>query len=852
MAQVPNVDVEFDGDGVTSILDFDFPYQKQSEIFVSVDGVNVAYTWLAGNTHSVQVLPAPALGTRVRIYRSTLAYVPLHVFAAGVPFLPRYVDENNRQMLYVVQEGIDTSNTAAADAQEAIATADAATLVADQALVNSQTAISTADQAVVTANAAVVTANEADANADQAVVTANEAKAQAAAADGKADDAVEKAEAAVVTANDAKVTAEAIADTADAAFLAAGNAVVTADNALIIAQGIDAKATQALSNSVTAREESAEALATANAIDGKAQTALDDAAAAVVTADDAKATAEAIDGKAQTALDTANTANTTAGRAETKADAAVVTANEAKDASDTNATRIEQVAVIADAVTDAVDLLTPRVETNEVDIAGLLQANTPRVPSKIQSGHSCVVVLVEGQLWSAISNNSVYNNGGGGLGPNGSSGYFGVERFRRVPIPDISPIVDFGIFGYSGWALCANSNLYVWGHNAFGQLGLGHTTQQGVATLSRANVEAVYTSPSNMGFDAAYNKLMVKDKVSGNILAVGYNGNGQLGLGDATNRSTWTVTWDATVRGPVKTVYNLGNGYGAAVILTTDNRMFVTGYNGHGQLGVGGATINTWTEATAAWGGASAIAQITEIGGGFGYTDSATYSQSYMAVLYKGVGVRTCGNNSFGSIGNGTTTSVGVPYNVPLPSPPQSWMVSGGGVGTIHVLCADQNVYTWGYGGSGNTGTGRAAGNEVSPIRVTGFPGPVRALLTNGCDRNVWSYRLPLFAQLVDGTIMSWGTNGFGEGSVGDNVGSISPRRTLYHLLDADGKPLVALKLANLVGATAETGGSTSVLFTERGYVYVTGHNGQQQITNNTSSTEAVPITIVPPWRQRT
>lgn len=851
MAQVPNVDVDFDGDGTTAIFDFDFPYQKQSEIFVSVDGVNVTYTWLAGNTHSVQVLPAPALGTKVRIYRSTLAFVPLHVFAAGVPFLPRYVDENNRQMLYVVQEGIDTSNGAAAEAIAATEAARLATLTANDALSKSEQAVSTADQAVVTAGQAVTTANDADAKADQAIITSNEAKVQAGEADVKADDAVEKADAAVVTANDAKATAEAIADTADAAFIAAGNAVVTADNALNIANSIDAKATQALTNSTTAAADAAEALSTANAIDGKAQTALDDAAAAVITANGAKATAEAIDGKAQTALDTANTANTTASEAETKADDAVTTANEAKTASQTNATRIEQVAVVADDATDALNLLTPRVTENELDIAALLQANTPRVPSKIQSGHSCVVVLVEGQLWSAISNNSVYNNGGSGLGPNGSSGYFGVERFRRVPIPDISPVVDFGIFGYSGWALCANSNLYVWGYNGYGQLGLGHTNQQGVATLSRANVEAVYTTPSNMGFDAAYNKLMIKDKLTGNILAAGYNGNGQLGLGDATNRSTWTVTWDATVRGSVKTVYNLGNGYGSAVVLTTDNRMFVTGYNGHGQLGVGGTTITTWTEATAAWGGASAIAQITEISGGFGFSNTQVYSQSYLAVLYKGVGIRTCGNNSFGSIGNGTTTSVGVPYNVPLPSPPQSWMVSGGGVGTLHVLCTDQNVYTWGYGGGGNNGTGRSSGNEVSPIRVTGFPGPVRALLTNGCDRNVWSYKLPLFAQLVDGTIMSWGTNGYGEGSVGDNVVSLTPRRTLYHPLDVDGKPLVALKLANLHGTTAESGASTSVLFTASGYVYATGHNGQQQITNNTSSTEAIPITIVPPWRRR-
>lgn len=130
MAQVPNVDVDFDGDGTTAIFDFDFPYQKQSEIFVTVDGVNVTYTWLAGNTHSVQVLPAPAIGTKVRVYRSTMAYVPLHEFSAGVPFLPRYVDENNRQLLYATQEAI---NSTAGDAARALLVAAEARVVAERA-----------------------------------------------------------------------------------------------------------------------------------------------------------------------------------------------------------------------------------------------------------------------------------------------------------------------------------------------------------------------------------------------------------------------------------------------------------------------------------------------------------------------------------------------------------------------------------------------------------------------------------------------------------------------------------------------------------------------------------------------
>ena len=129
MAQVPHTEVFMDGDGVTTIFDFDFPYQNKTEVFVSVNGIDTTYVWLAGSEYSVQVTPAPALGAKLRIYRSTMAYAPLHVFDAGVPFLPRYVDENNRQLLYVSQEAI---NSTAGTAAEALLVADGAKVIAER------------------------------------------------------------------------------------------------------------------------------------------------------------------------------------------------------------------------------------------------------------------------------------------------------------------------------------------------------------------------------------------------------------------------------------------------------------------------------------------------------------------------------------------------------------------------------------------------------------------------------------------------------------------------------------------------------------------------------------------------
>lgn len=110
MAQTPATEEKYTGDGVTTVYQFEFPYQKESDVFVSVNDMNVPFTLLPGSIAQVQLVTAPPLGADVRVYRNTPAYTPLHLFDSGVPFLPRYVDENNRQLLYAFQEGIGEFN----------------------------------------------------------------------------------------------------------------------------------------------------------------------------------------------------------------------------------------------------------------------------------------------------------------------------------------------------------------------------------------------------------------------------------------------------------------------------------------------------------------------------------------------------------------------------------------------------------------------------------------------------------------------------------------------------------------------------------------------------------------------
>jgi hypothetical protein len=115
MAQTPSTWADYVGDGVEDTFQVTFPYQKQQEVFVTVDGAPAAFTFISAGW--VQLAVAPANGAAIRVQRSTEAFEPRHEFENGVPLLPRFIDENNKQFLYVVQETVNETVGVAANAR---------------------------------------------------------------------------------------------------------------------------------------------------------------------------------------------------------------------------------------------------------------------------------------------------------------------------------------------------------------------------------------------------------------------------------------------------------------------------------------------------------------------------------------------------------------------------------------------------------------------------------------------------------------------------------------------------------------------------------------------------------------
>ncbi len=127
------------------------------------------------------------------------------------------------------------------------------------------------------------------------------------------------------------------------------------------------------------------------------------------------------------------------------------------------------------------------------------------------------------------------------------------------------------------------TDLWAAGDNAYGQLGLGNTTngflfQQVTLTNGVSQISTAGTTASTIVIET-----------DGGITVFGYNALGQLGTGDLTQRNSPTTI--AALGTNNKKVKLFGpDSYVAAYILKTDGTVFVSGYNGHGQLGTGDLT----------------------------------------------------------------------------------------------------------------------------------------------------------------------------------------------------------------------------------------------------------------------
>ncbi len=285
----------------------------------------------------------------------------------------------------------------------------------------------------------------------------------------------------------------------------------------------------------------------------------------------------------------------------------------------------------------------------------------------------------------------------------------------------------------------------------------------------------------------------------------GLNANSQLGNGNTTNALSPFVI---TLPSGVTPVAGAG-GADHTLMIGSDGNLYAWGYNGYGQLGIGNLTQE------------STPVKVSMPAGVIPLSVAAGNDHS-LAIGSDGK-IYAWGHNSFGQLGNGTTTDSHVPIAISLPAGVSARAIAAEGFSSM-ALGSDGNVYTWGDGANGALGNGGTA-NQNTPVKVS-LPAGVTATA-------IAAERHSAMAIGSNGVLYAWGVNTDGELGNGTTTQANSP---------------VAVSMPGGVTASAIAGGGAhSLAVGSNGLLYAWGYNAYGQVGNGTTAVQKTPVQIALP-----
>src|SRR5450759_699627 len=335
---------------------------------------------------------------------------------------------------------------------------------------------------------------------------------------------------------------------------------------------------------------------------------------------------------------------------------------------------------------------------------------------------------------------------------------------------------------------------WAWGYNVYGQLGTGTTTNSSTpVAVSLPPFGITVTAIAGGGLHS------LARTSTGQVLAWGYNHEGELGNGTTTDSST-----PVAVSLPSgTTVTAIAGGLSHSLALTSTGQVLAWGYNGHGELGNGTTTNSSTSVAVSLPSGT----RVTAIAGGGQHSLALTSTGQVLAWGYNGLG----------QLGNGTTTNSSTPVAVSLPSGTTVTAIDGGGDHSLALTSTGQ-VLAWGLNAYGQLGNGTTT-NSSTPVAISLPSGTTVTAIAGGGDHSL--------ALTSSGQVLAWGLNAYGQLGNGTTTNSSIPVQ-------------VSLPSGTTVTAIAG-GGSHSLALTSSGQVLAWGYNGQGQLGNGTPTARRTP-----------
>ncbi|XMB72288.1 BMP family ABC transporter substrate-binding protein [Mycoplasmatota bacterium WC30] len=396
------------------------------------------------------------------------------------------------------------------------------------------------------------------------------------------------------------------------------------------------------------------------------------------------------------------------------------------------------------------------------------------------------IVLTEGETISQVYSSSFFssaitskgrvftwgNNDYGQLGDGTTIGkMMPVDITSQFYLSESEIVTQVSLGGYHAGALTSEGRAFTWGWNDEGQLGDG--------TRIDSSTPVEITSKFSLHEDEKITKLVLGHKHSlvltseRRILIWGYNGYGQLGDGTRIDKITpIDITSQFSLNeGEYLIQASLGGYHSAA--LTSEGRIFTWGMNRYyGQLGDGSKETK------------EAPIEITDK---FTFNEGETITHVLLGYRYSLAQtsegrIYTWGNNEYGQLGDGTTrdryTPVEITSNIILN---EGETITSITIKTMNssAITNEGRIFVWGDNRNGQLGDGTTIDSNL-PIEVTsGFDLYLDEIITN--------ISLGTYHSLVrtnQGNIFSWGGNEHGQLGDGTTSESLMPKEISTYELE--------------------------------------------------------------------
>jgi alpha-tubulin suppressor-like RCC1 family protein len=341
-------------------------------------------------------------------------------------------------------------------------------------------------------------------------------------------------------------------------------------------------------------------------------------------------------------------------------------------------------------------------------------------------------------------------------------------------------------------ALTSVGGVKCWGSNSSGELGDNTTTQR----LTAVDVSGLTRGVIAISAGATHTCALTS---SGGVKCWGYNAYGHLGDNSTTRRLT-----AVDVSGLTSGVTAISAGAVHTCALTSSGGVKCWGYNELGRLG-----DNSTTSRLTAVDVSGLASGVTAISAGGSHT----------CALASVGGVKCWGGNSFGSIGDNSTTNRLTPVDV-------SGLSSGVraiATGERHTcaLTSGGGAKCWGRNGNGQLGDNSTT-QRLTAVDVSGLTGGVNAI----AGGNFHTCAVTNF-----GGGKCWGANAYGQ--LGNNTTST--------------RQLTAVNVSGLTSgvSTIATGGWHACALTTAGAVLCWGSNDNGQLGDGTITQRLTPVAVV-------